>query len=109
MRGTLINDIWFRSSVLPSKLTGMDPAAAATPPPQPTIPVHELATPVHEPPNSGTELEILTGFDGELVPHGPVQAVPSWGLLLVLAAAAALAVASILQLVTGRHRAEHAH
>ena len=43
-------------------------------------------------------------IDGELVPHGPVQAEPSWGLLLVLAATVSLAVASILQLVSGRRR-----
>ena len=46
-------------------------------------------------------------IDGELVPHGPVQAEPSWGLLLVLAAAASLAAASILQLVAAKRRVQH--
>ncbi len=40
--------------------------------------------------------------DGELMPSGPLYAEPSWGLLLVLAAAVSLAAASILQLVIGR-------
>ncbi|MFL0516456.1 DUF664 domain-containing protein [Brevibacterium luteolum] len=33
----------------------MEPTSATTPTPEPT-------TPVYEPPNSGTELEVLTGF-----------------------------------------------
>lgn len=39
---------------------------------------------------------------GELMPSGPLHAEPPWGLLLVLAAAASLAAAAIMQLVIGR-------
>ncbi|MFB9775917.1 hypothetical protein [Brevibacterium otitidis] len=46
-------------------------------------------------------------IDGQLVPSGPVRAEPSWGLLLVLAAAASLALASILQLVAAKRRVQH--